>query len=90
MYILTVYTMTTIQKWGNSLGVRLPKQLAREFRLMPGSAVLLREEHGRISITPTPTRMRAAKKEHWAQFLIPTKRKKKENVSGKIDALLYG
>jgi len=34
--------------------------------------------------------MRAAKKEHWAQFLIPTKRKKKENVSGKIDALLYG
>jgi len=35
---------TTIQKWGNSLAVRLPKELARKLKLREGSAVLVTED----------------------------------------------
>ena len=43
-----VYTMeTTIQKWGNSLAVRLPKELAKKLKLQEGSAVLVAEDSKR-------------------------------------------
>lgn len=44
---------TRIQKWGNSLAVRLPKVVAEHFQLRPGSAVriLPRSEH--IVIKPS-------------------------------------
>lgn len=46
---------TTIQKWGNSLAVRLPKQLARKLKLNEGSAVFIAEDaKHRIVIKRTP------------------------------------
>lgn len=41
MYILCIYycSMTTIQKWGNSIGVRIPKEIARKRSLREGSVV---------------------------------------------------
>ena len=39
-----------IQKWGNSLGVRIPAQLAKELHLHSGSAVNLKVEHGQLII----------------------------------------
>ena len=46
--------MTTIQKWGNSYAVRLPKSTLRRLNLKAGHAVEIRETaHGRaFSITP--------------------------------------
>jgi antitoxin MazE len=41
-----------VQKWGNSLALRLPKALADEFRLVPGSAVELRVAGRRLIIEP--------------------------------------
>jgi len=41
-----------VQKWGNSLALRLPKALADEFRLVPGSAVELHVAGGRLIIEP--------------------------------------
>jgi len=38
---------TAIQKWGNSLAVRLPKELARKLKLREGSAVLVTEDSKR-------------------------------------------
>jgi len=39
--------MTTIQKWGNSLALRLPKALASEARMAEGSRVeLVRTDEG--------------------------------------------
>ncbi len=84
------HTMTTVQKRNTSLDVRLPKQRVREFTLIPGSAVALRKGRDRISITPTPAHARATRTAQWTKFLIPTKKKRKEDVSGEIDALLYG
>ncbi|HOX18825.1 MAG TPA: AbrB/MazE/SpoVT family DNA-binding domain-containing protein [Spirochaetales bacterium] len=43
---------TVIQKWGNSLGVRIPALYAREFDLKSGSAVEILEEAGRLVIVP--------------------------------------
>lgn len=39
-----------IQKWGNSLGVRIPQQLAKQLHLNPGSPVILEVEDQKIII----------------------------------------
>jgi len=44
--------MATIQKWGNSLGVRLPQPLAAQLGLRAGSTVELSVADGRLTITP--------------------------------------
>ena len=41
-----------IQKWGNSLALRIPKRLAQEAGLGQSMAVELRVEGGQIVITP--------------------------------------
>ncbi len=44
--------ITTVQKWGNSLGVRIPKPIAQDTRLHEGARVDLREESDRLVIVP--------------------------------------
>jgi len=41
-----------VQRWGNSLALRLPKALVDEFRLVQGSAVELHVAGGRLIIEP--------------------------------------
>jgi antitoxin MazE len=41
-----------VQKWGNSLALRIPKSFANETDLSPGSDVDLSIEDGRLVITP--------------------------------------
>jgi antitoxin MazE len=41
-----------VQKWGNSLALRIPKALANQFRLEPGSAVELLVVGGKLIIEP--------------------------------------
>ncbi len=53
---------TKIQKWGNSLAVRLSKEVVQKQSLHEGSAVTVKEEKGRIVITaikekPTPVKL---------------------------------
>jgi antitoxin MazE len=43
---------TTIQKWGNSLGIRIPKMMAKGLMLEKGSEVDLIEESNKIIIQP--------------------------------------
>ena len=40
---------TVVQKWGNSLGVRIPSMFVKEFDLHNGSSVDITEEDGKIS-----------------------------------------
>jgi len=44
--------MTTVQKWGNSLAVRIPASLAEEIALTPGAAVEVTAEQGGLMIRP--------------------------------------
>ena len=41
---------THIQRWGNSLGLRIPMQLAKQLQLHPGSSVTIEIEDNRIII----------------------------------------
>ena len=44
--------MTSIKKWGNSLAVRIPKQLAEQTNLEEGSEIEIRLVDNAIVITP--------------------------------------
>ncbi|HEX8463985.1 MAG TPA: AbrB/MazE/SpoVT family DNA-binding domain-containing protein [Abditibacterium sp.] len=48
----------TVQKWGNSLAVRIPKALARELELRSGSEVELSSEDGALILRPRAKRTR--------------------------------
>jgi antitoxin MazE len=45
-----------VQKWGNSLAVRIPRSFARETSLKEGGEVELELENGRLMITPVSER----------------------------------
>jgi antitoxin MazE len=43
---------TEVQKWGNSLAIRIPRAFARETRIDDGTEVDLSLQSGRLVITP--------------------------------------
>ncbi len=43
---------TRVQKWGNSLALRIPRSFASETRLENGSEVDLATKEGRLIVTP--------------------------------------
>jgi len=43
---------TMVQKWGNSLGIRIPSLYVKEFALQNGSSVEISREEGKIIIVP--------------------------------------
>jgi len=45
-----------LERWGNSLGVRLPASVARAARLKAGQRVRITVEDGRVVITPAGTK----------------------------------
>ena len=58
--ILNVYTeaimQTRIQKWGNSLGVRIPRSLAKEAGVGAGSEVDIAIQEGDLVVRPARRR----------------------------------
>ena len=44
--------ISKIQKWGNSLGLRIPKALAEDANVEEGTNVDLRVEEGRLVVVP--------------------------------------
>ncbi|MBI2113420.1 MAG: AbrB/MazE/SpoVT family DNA-binding domain-containing protein [Candidatus Wildermuthbacteria bacterium] len=80
---------TKIQKWGNSLAVRLPKEILVRIGLEEGTHVKVDEHKMTVVIKKIPLLGKTAKKGMWKKFMVPTN-KKKENISGKIDEILYG
>jgi antitoxin MazE len=49
---------STISKWGNSLALRLPRNVAEEARLVEGVTVNLEIEDGSLKITPSRKRFK--------------------------------
>lgn len=47
---------TKVQKWGNSLGVRIPRSFAAETRVEAGSTVEISVEKGSLRIRPVRRR----------------------------------
>jgi antitoxin MazE len=67
---------TKIQKWGNSLGLRIPKSFAAEAQVEDGSTVDLSVENGRLLVRPLRARKYAL-----AQLL---KQVNARNVHGEV------
>ncbi len=44
----------TIQKWGNSLAIRIPKNITKETSVSEGSNIDIIVENGRIILSPSP------------------------------------
>ena len=56
MYIQSRSTMQTkVQKWGNSLGLRIPKSFAEQAGVEAGSEVDLSVEDGELIVRPRRT-----------------------------------
>ena len=52
---------TKVQKWGNSLGVRIPRSLVEEVGLAAGTEVSLSARDGELVLKPSvPSRLRLA------------------------------
>jgi antitoxin MazE len=54
--------MATVQKWGNSLAIRVPKELARKLQVSEGSPVDLELREGELVVRPAPRRSLSLKK----------------------------
>jgi antitoxin MazE len=46
---------TTIQKWGNSLGIRIPKNITENLGLQEGSGISIYEKNGFIILEKNPS-----------------------------------
>ena len=51
-YVYTFCMKTKVQKWGNSLAVRLSSKTVKRFGLRPGSDVITKETGSEIIIQP--------------------------------------
>ncbi|HET6400963.1 MAG TPA: AbrB/MazE/SpoVT family DNA-binding domain-containing protein [Candidatus Kapabacteria bacterium] len=65
-----------VQKWGNSLAVRIPKQIAKDARIEEGSEVNVTEEAGKIVLG------RVEKKMSLSELLA---RITADNIHGEMD-----
>jgi antitoxin MazE len=52
---------TTVQKWGNSLGIRVPKAIAEQLHLEQGSKIEFDASNGVLTIRPVRPRRRRSK-----------------------------
>jgi antitoxin MazE len=50
---------TTVQKWGNSLGIRIPKSVAEQVDLTTGTRVEFDTSNGVLTIRPARQRRRS-------------------------------
>lgn len=46
----------TVQKWGNSLALRIPSSVAKDIQLRPGSEVEVAVEDGKMIVKPAKKR----------------------------------
>ncbi len=67
--------LTKVQKWGNSLAVRIPSAFAKEIGLSPDTKVELKIENNKLVIIPD-------KKEHLEKLLEQIT---PENVHSEVD-----
>jgi antitoxin MazE len=44
---------TTVQKWGNSLAIRIPRNISRDTKVTEGSSVDVTVDNGNIILSPS-------------------------------------
>jgi len=80
IYILKIIILTTkIQKWGNSLALRIPKSYAQEANLEEGASVDIKVEENKIIISAKKKKKNKYSLEELLSDIKP------ENLHGEID-----
>ena len=80
IYILKIIILTTkIQKWGNSLALRIPKSYAQEANLEEGASVDIKVEENNIIISAKKKKKNKYSLEELLSDIKP------ENLHGEID-----
>ena len=69
--------IATIQKWGNSLAVRIPKAVAQDIHLRTGAPVDLTVHDGKLLVAPKPN--------HTYRLSQLLKHVSKRNLHGEVD-----
>jgi antitoxin MazE len=82
-------TTATVSKWGNSLAIRLPKEITTKFNLNNGKLLKLIPQKDSIELKVLPTKVQKHNKSDWSKYLIQTKSHKKQDISSNIDEFLY-
>jgi antitoxin MazE len=44
---------TTVQKWGNSLAIRIPKNITKDIQISKGSSMNMQVENGNLILSPS-------------------------------------
>lgn len=47
-----VFMTTTAQKWGGSMGVRIPQHLAKKYNITPGTKIQVTDDGKQIILSP--------------------------------------
>lgn len=76
-------TATTVQKWGNSLGVRIPKDIADKIKIHQGSEIEMSLKEDKIILMPKKPQIRYSLDDLLAQC-------KPENRHDEIDFGIEG
>jgi antitoxin MazE len=50
--------MATVQRWGNSLAVRIPASIAKQLRILEGTAIEISVDDGTLVVRPRRRRYR--------------------------------
>jgi len=77
----------TVQMWGNTRAVRIPKGLAEELSLKPGTAVELSKVGEQLVVKPVKTRKRYKLSELLAQ--CKGKNPSRELITGRVGRELF-
>lgn len=80
--IYSVYMNTTIQKWGNSFAVRLPKAITKQLRMGAGTKVRIDADKRRIIIQQVPKKKETL--EDLVARITPETRHKKIDWGGPV------
>lgn len=80
---------TKIQRWGNSYAVRLPKQVVVKLGFQQGTPVEVEADDKALTVRKATEKNTVTIKD-WKKYLIPMKKGNKDNVSERIDEILYG
>lgn len=88
----SIYIMKrNIKKWGNSLAVRIPKEIIEKYQLSENTEVQFLETEQRLVLKPLPKK-KGNFRDIWQDYVLPwPKGKKKErDLSLRVDEILYG
>jgi len=81
---------TKIKKWGNSLAIRIPKNIAIKYGLKIDDEVYLAEKSDFLALK-FPRQKKGKFQEIWQDyFILDQKDSPKENITDKIDEIVYG